>query len=258
MIWMISGLHHPRWLSNILDNYNRQTYPNKRLIIVENGDGIGISVKLPKDIIILRSDSGPAQPMNVGIEWLKQHAEPQDWFCKCDSDDYYGPQYLDQIHTAISSGADYTGRKALYIKTSNDKLWFAESKDESFIFHGPTIAARIESSLYFPLVKTWGEDIAWCKAMHNAGYKSVTLCPEGFCYQRWPKYNHTWPCTDIEIRVLWRVDFEEFEMLDFDIINGIKKRPIGKILHVPEVDSSNFMPFRILKERSLGCVGVGF
>jgi len=260
MIWMISGLHDPRWLSNVLDNYNRQKYPYRRLIIVENGKGIGASktVQLPKETIVLSSDTGPSAPMNAGIQWLKQNAKKDSWFCKCDADDYYGPQYLNQIRMAMKSGADYVGRKSLYIRTAEGKLWYAESKDEAFVFHGPTISARLGTTLEFPLVSGWGEDAEWCRSMYKAGKKPFTLGPEGFCYQRWSNYNHTWPCTDLEIRVLWRVDFEDLGDVDLDIINGIKSRPSGKILSTPEVDSSNFMPFRILRERSVGYVGMGF
>lgn len=260
MIWMISGLHDIRWLNNIIANYNRQTYPYRKLIIVENGKGIGATknVQLPKGTVVLTSDTGPAQPMNAGLEYLKKNKKYNDWFCKCDSDDYYGPQYLLQIKNNIKPGIDYLGRKSLYIKTTDDQLWYAESQDSDYIFHGPTLAARVGKSLLFPLVQGWGEDGEWCKQMYAKGRKCITLPAEGFCYQRWNNVTHTWPCTDLELRTLWQVEFIDLGKVNFDIINGTIKRPNGNILNVPELDSSNFMPFRILREQSLSFVGMSF
>lgn len=258
MILMISGLHDPRWLNNILANYERQEYPHRQLIIVENGKGIGATkgICLPSGTIVLTSESGPSQPMNVALKFLKERKRYKDWFCKCDSDDYYGPQYLKQISKASKQG-DYIGRKSLYIKTTDNHLWYAES-NSAHTFHGPTIAARVGSSVQFPLVNGWGEDAEWCMKMYNSGKSPVTIPAEGMCYQRWHGYNHTWPCTDFELRTLWQVEFYDLGDVDFDIINGIKERPLGNILDVPEVDALNFMPFRILKERSLNFVGMNF
>lgn len=259
MIWMISGLHDVCWLQNILANYNRQEYPHRRLIIVENGKGIGVTknIQLPIGTIVLTSNPGPAEPMNAALHFLKKHRKYDNWFCKCDADDYYGPQYLLQIRAGIKLGADYLGRKSLYIKTTDNHLWYAESKDSDFIFHGPTIAARVGAAVEFPLVQGWGEDAQWCKTMNRIGRKSVILPAEGFCYQRWSNYQHSWPCTDFEIRTLWQVEFLDLGNLDLDVVNGVKERPLGKSLDVPEVDSSNFMPFRILKEKSLSFIGMG-
>ena len=255
---MISGLHDPRWLYNILDNYNRQKYLYKRLIIVENGNGINVTKdqQLPIGTIVLTSKRGPTQAINVGISFLKAKNKLKDWFCKCDADDYYGPEYIAQINKASKSGADYIGRDSLYIKTMDGRLWYAEGKSE-YIFHGPTLAAKIGGVLDFPLVTDWGEDYEWCKAMHNSGKKALAIKPEGFCYQRWGDYKHTWPCTDFEIRTSWLVDFFDIGTLDFDIVNGIKIRPSGIILERPVVDYTNFMPFRILKEKGIGFVGIG-
>lgn len=93
--------------------------------------------------------------------------------------------------------------------------------------------------------------------MNRLGRKSIILPAEGFCYQRWSNYQHSWPCTDFELRTLWQVEFFDLGNVDFDIVNGVKERPLGNPLDVPEVDASNFMPFRILKEQSLSFVGMG-
>lgn len=256
LIWMISGLNNPRWLSNIINNYTRQTYKEKKLIIVENGGGIDStkSIKLPYGTIVLKSESGPAQAINSGISFLRSHTNV-DWFCKCDSDDYYGPEYLNQIYKATELCGDYIGRRSLYIKTTDNNLWYINSNEDNYIFHGPTLAAKVDSAFDFPLVQDWGEDDLWCRNMYKAGRKPITLPAEGFCYQRWSDYKHTWPCTDLEIRTSWKSPILSLGEFDLDIINGKKTQPKGIVLETPTVDYTNFMPLRLLRERATKYVG---
>jgi len=131
--WMVTGCHDRRWLDNVVANYARQTRVDKHLIIVENGGGIGAAldcVALP-GVVVLQSEPGPAQPLNAALAWLREHASPADWFCKADSDDYYGPGYLESIQPAIDEGLDYAGRSSLYIRTTEDRLWYVEGKGDS-------------------------------------------------------------------------------------------------------------------------------
>jgi len=253
MMWMVTGLHNPRWLPNILANYERQTHPSKGLIIVENGAGIGATHPERGDrvSVILRSDPGPAQPLNAALAWLRSHAKADDWFCKADSDDYYGPGYLSSLLPAIKSGAAYCGRASLYIRTTEDRLWYVEGEPNAHLFHGPTLAGRVSSALDFPVVTDWGEDEAWCKAMYRDGRMPFTLPPEHFCYQRWADYEHTWPCTDYEIRTSWDAPFLDLGPFDPEIVNGSKPRPSGFDIGVAELTPETFMPFRILQQRTL-------
>jgi hypothetical protein len=251
MIYCIAGLHDPRWLKNILSNYKRQRYTKKGLIIVENGDAIGSvdQAILPEEVIVIKSEKGPAQAMNAGLEFLKTRANSNSWFCKFDSDDWYGAKYLTTINTAIKAGVDYCGRSSLYIKpSSGKKLWYVKSTQQMTIFHGPTIAGKISSAVMFPEVKDWGEDEQWCIEMTKAGRSCITLEPEHFLYQRHADYTHTWPCRDDEIRTSWQTPFQEMNF-DIDIVTGKKPR-LGKMLDVPEFSLDNFMPFRLLREQA--------
>jgi len=77
MIWMITGLHEHRWLNSVVSNYARQTHASKGLVIVENGKGLGCAadcVGLP-GVVVLQSEPGPAQPLNVALDWLRAKGE---------------------------------------------------------------------------------------------------------------------------------------------------------------------------------------
>lgn len=250
-IWMISGLHDPRWSANVLENFQRQEYRDKRLVLVENGAGIGASriLHLGPRCTLLTSDTGPAAPLNAALAWLRAHASPGDWFAKCDADDYYGPGYLDSLLPAIDVHADYAGRSSLYIKTTENRLWYVEGKPEIHICHGPTIAGRISMALDFPVVADWGEDAEWCIDMYRAGASPHVLAPEHFCYQRWSDYEHTWPCTDLELRTSWAAEFIDLGPFDADIVDGVKPRPSGGSLGIAEFAPEHFMPLRLLRDQ---------
>ena len=245
-LWMVTGLHNPRWAINVRENFERQQFANRALIVVKNGAGRDASIDAD---IILQSEQGPAQPFNEALAWLRINASSNDWFCKCDADDYYGPYYLDSIELAADSGVDYAGRASLYIKTTKGRLWFAEAKQGTHVFHGPTLAGRIGSSCDFPVTHDWGEDAAWCELMYAAGRSCYRLLPEHFCYQRWDDYAHTWPCTDFEIRTSWMTQFNDLGSLDLSIVNGEQIRPTGTLLEMPPITIDNLMAVRVLKER---------
>lgn len=246
MIWMVTGLHDRRWLENVLANYARQTRADKRLIIVENGKGLGCAADC---VVVLQSEPGPAQPLNAALAWLREHASPDDWFCKCDADDYYGPKYLESIQSAIEAGADYAGRCDLYIRTMAGHLWYQEQGLRGFcngIANGPTLAARVGTALDFPIVEPWGEDTAWIQIMQQAGRRFYSLPPEGMAYQRWSNNEHTWPCTDDELIEGCTVPTFDLGPWNADIVNGTVPRLQGTLLE--PVPFTGGMPLRILRE----------
>jgi len=251
--WMVTGLHDPKWLGNILSNYERQTHPSKGLILVENGQGIDATSPEKGDrvSVILRSEPGPAQPLNAALAWLRSHASPDDWFAKCDSDDYYGPSYLDSIQEAVKSEADYAGRPDLFIKTQSGHLWLASRNLRGFcdeVANGPTLCARVASSEDFPVVQYWGEDSLWCSSMQEKGNRFYALAPEGMCYQRWSDNAHTWPCTDIEIIAGCSVPIWDLGLWNPDVVDGLVPRPQGVRVEAPPLTLENSMSTRVLME----------
>jgi hypothetical protein len=247
MLYMVSGLHDPRWLPNILTNFDRQKHRDKTLLIVENSAGIGATLgrELPSNRLVISSEPGASNYINAALRWLREEAAPSDWFCKCDADDYYGPSYLDQVASG-SANVDFLGRKDLYIRTTEGRLWLLNAT----VFHGPTLAARVGTALDFPQVARWGEDVAWCEQMALTGRTYRALPPEGFCYQRWNNYGHTWPCTDVELRAAWGLPVVDLGPADYAVVDGTIPRPLGVVLDAPEDSPDNFMPFRLLREQA--------
>ena len=250
--WMVTGLHDRRWLENTLANFARQTRSDKRLIIVENGKGLGCAadcIGLP-GVTVLHSEPGAAQPLNTALGWLREHASPDDWFAKCDADDAYFSGYLDSIQEAVDAGADYCGRCDLFIRTQSGHLWYQEQGLRGFcngVANGPTLCARIGTAMEFEIVERWGEDLLWQHAMQQAGRRFYALPPEGMAYQRWPDNAHTWPCTDDELIEGCTVPTYDLGLYNTDIVDGIVPRPKGTLLE--PVPFTGGMPMRILREQ---------
>jgi hypothetical protein len=255
---MVTGLHDARWLRNAVDNFERQRrewFAQARgLILIENGNGLGVTdgTQLPAGTVVLRSDTGAAQPLNAALSWLRTNTSPDDWFCKCDSDDYYGPQYLESIHEAVQFEADYAGRCDMYIRTQSGHLWYQEQGLRGFcegLANGPTLCARVSSAEDFPEVQYWGEDTLWCARMKELGNRFYALPPEHMCYQRWHDNEHAWPCTDTEIIAGCSVPFWDLGLWDSDIVDRVISRPKGTRIVAPPLTLETSMPYRILMEQ---------
>jgi glycosyltransferase involved in cell wall biosynthesis len=102
---------------NVFNNFRHQTHDEKVLLIVQNngGEWTDPSGKEIINRIILESDTGVSQPMNVGLDWVRKNGKSNDWFCKFDDDDVYLPGYLESINNIINMGVDVTGRNACWV-----------------------------------------------------------------------------------------------------------------------------------------------
>lgn len=246
-IWMVVGVHKERWWSNVIQNFRRQSFRDKGLIIVLNGECREIPSVVVQGAFVTNSNADPASVMNRAIEWLGMNASPDDWFCKCDADDYYGPQYLQ--HVAEHTDCDFSGLHSIYVKSQDNRLWFADGNARTSIVHGPTIAARISTASLFHEGLDWGEDTVWCQRMRDSGKRCSIRPPDNFCYQRWAGYQHTWPCTDEELLAAWPIPMYEIGHFDEDVVNGTKPHKYSRLLEEREFNLSNSMPVRILLSR---------
>ena len=202
---MVVPLHRPRDLRNVFLNFSRQDYPDRRLVIVENGAAVGECRRtgLIPDML-LSASSGPAEALNVALYELRKR-DPSGWFFKVDADDYYGPRYLSEA-MAVPAEANATGKGGFWLRTVVGRLWrfgFPESQWASpeAIPQGPTLAARVADCLPFNDVRPWGEDIDWVARMLGSGARIWLTSRNGFCQLRSPT-GHTWVATDEAIRCL--------------------------------------------------------
>ena len=171
--------------------------------------------------------------MNAGLAYARQHGKPGDWFCKWDDDDYYGPKFLVDVQKGKELGAGVVGKFAVWIRISNDRLWFLDAPQDRWFAdqepHGPTLAGPLDCA-DFPHRDHWGEDTAWVRLMREAGHR-VWLGPaRSFCWKRYGKeHSHAFPFTDLAL-----AGMQTYPVLDTGMVFGSDR---------DHVDNRSIAPF---------------
>lgn len=184
---------------NVLNNFSRQIYPNKELILIFNKkffntsdikkviDKYNINYKL----FIIDSKKTLGHCLNSSIN----HSSGKYW-SKFDDDDYYGEEYLTKaIYYLKKTKYKVIGKNNGYIYDSaNKKLYLKlgkELSDVNFI-KGPTITC--EKSVFYNIKfinKNTGEDTAFLKDCINNNIRIFSSDNNDFIYRR-GNNNHTW------------------------------------------------------------------
>lgn len=182
-----------------------------QLVIVENGDGLGMWGALGPNEHRIASASGVVNYINTGLAYVRKHAKPDDWFVKFDADDYYSAIRATKIH---QSAAQLLGATSLYCRTDDGRLLLASfGVDPGQVCptdraaHGGTLAARVGIACDFPETdRGWGEDVLWVDAMRSRA-PMIELSPNGYCWMRHgPERGHAFPVHGADIRHLWSTD----------------------------------------------------
>ena len=115
---IITCTKRPAYLQNILNNYLRQDFSPKELIIIINNNAINLehwrrqAVQYP-NVKVLRIDE------KIGQGACLNYAANQavfDYVAKFDDDDYYAPAYLSNAVAALeNSGAGVVGKASWFL-----------------------------------------------------------------------------------------------------------------------------------------------
>jgi len=120
VIYLIVPFSKPKFLKNVIENFNQQTYKNKKLIIVENGDGIGTCKDSGfKPDVLLKSDPHQSYARNEAVNWIKSNGGGM--CANFDDDDYYGPEYISEIMNNRNK-ADIIGKYNFYLRNTANRL----------------------------------------------------------------------------------------------------------------------------------------
>ena len=197
-VWVIVPFSRPQHLKNVLDNFSRQDFHNKRLIIVENGDAVGACKThgIEPDLLIT-SDNHQAAAKNAGIQAIKDQGG--GFWATYDDDDYYGPHYLSEMVESSDKG-DVIGKGDLFVRLANGHLFSFQGiacEEYSNFVHGPTICSWAENHATFPNTGQIGEDCAMVRKMIEEGGSVWATSQRNFVFQRYPSADHhTWKISD--------------------------------------------------------------
>lgn len=218
MISVVVPFSRPQFLHNVIDNFNRQTHQDKRLIVVENGAGTGCFGGL--DCTILTSGCHHALARNEAIGWIRKHGG--GWWAGMDDDDYYGPNYLAEIAENIPK-ADVLGKADRFFR-NDQRLFLMDQKYEHTYVNsvlGATIAARAEDSCEFQ--EETHDDWLFSREMIARGARVYATSKFNFIHCRYSDISTSWGidtdemaqnAIDVGQRVI------QWDGIHLDIVNG--------------------------------------
>lgn len=206
---IITCTKRPAYLQNILNNYLRQDFSPKELIIVVNNNAINMenwrrqAVQYP-NVKVLRIDEkiGQGACLNYAV-----NQAIYDYVAKFDDDDYYATAYLSNAIAALeNSEAGMVGKASwfLYFEGSRTLALFAPGRENSFVdkVTGATMVIRkdIVQRIRFRNLNA-GEDVQFCRDCVNNNIRIYSTDRFNFVgIRRLNIDSHTWQ--DSEARIL--------------------------------------------------------
>ncbi|MCL6458019.1 MAG: glycosyltransferase [Gorillibacterium sp.] len=192
-------------MDKLLDNYNRQRYKNKELIIILNHRSLKLNeyktaAKPYKNVRIYRLPERMSlgSCLNYGIQ-LANHK----YIAKFDDDDYYAPNYLiEGMQTMHTTNADIVGKRAHYMYLNGKKLLILryanlENKTASVVAGATLLVKRhVFKQIAFPN-RNQGECVKFCADCVANGFKIYSGSKYNFvAIRRRNSKNHTWIVSD--------------------------------------------------------------
>lgn len=204
---IITCTNKPHTLNNILDNFNRQYYADKELIIIINNDEIDLEewVNLTeeyKGIIIfkLSEKTSLGKCLNFAVSKSKYNI-----IAKFDDDDYYGPKYISNTikyfnntnAKVLGKGTNFVyfvEKKFLAIRTPNHENRYVRFANGSTLVFKKEIFNQIKFR-----DMSLAEDVYFCQDCIKNNILIYSTDKYHHVYFRHPiKKNHTWKITDDE------------------------------------------------------------
>lgn len=193
LVWVVGTLCRKGDFRNLLDSFFQQAYPNKRLLVVENGAAVNYTAGSAAHARIV-SPPGAAAARNAALAHLG-HPRGQ-LLAFFDADDYYAPGYLDEAVAALREWP-IVGKRVHYVRYSDGLYLYrrGEGQREVNRVHGATIALRLaDRHVLFPHLE-YGEDHAWCDLSRAAGFRIYATSEQNYVYRRTGQH-HAWPASE--------------------------------------------------------------
>lgn len=208
LVSLVTCTNRPDMISNIMHNFNHQTWKNKEIIIVidcEKQDYLEIEKVLGNqgNVTLHKVPIGLSlgHCFNKGME-LSQG----DYIAKFDDDDLYGPNYIeDQLLSFKYTDADIVGKLCTFMyheKSERTYLRFPNNRHKyGDLILGPTFffKRKVADNVKMRDLSR-SEDTNFLRDSLEAGYKIYATDPYNFVYNRKKVEGfHTWDATDEQL-----------------------------------------------------------
>lgn len=203
MITVIACTIRSSCIDNVFDNYDRQLWKNKKMIIVLNNDRMDIEVYKQ------RANQYPAgeitvyqlpQKYRLGrcLNYAIKRAD-NGLIAKFDDDDYYGPKFLREAARAIKHGrASIVGKNTayLYFKGKRALMVFRRGGEWKYRRHlkGGSLVFRksVWRRVKFPANRKAGTDSKWLSSCIRRGFRAFSVSKRHYvCVRRKNWNSHT-------------------------------------------------------------------
>ncbi|MBT2762071.1 glycosyltransferase [Paenibacillus sp. ISL-20] len=192
-------------LHNLLENYVRQNYRHKELIVIINHSSLKLSeyqmaAKPYRNVRIYSKpeDLSLGSCLNFGVKVSKHSI-----IAKFDDDDYYAPDYLkDSVHLMIKTRADIVGKRAHFMQLAGQKdlLYRYPNMANQWVplVQGATLLVRrnVFNQVAFPN-QNRSECVKFCADCITRNFRIYSGSPYHFiANRRRNSKNHTWMVSD--------------------------------------------------------------
>ena len=201
--------NRPYKINAVFDNFLRQSYNPKELIIILNNNNMNLDeyiekAKEFKNIKVFRLD----ETLSLGYCFkfgLKQASF--DYIAKFDDDDYYGSDYLKQAMEAFNQvNCDVVGKASyhIYFNESKTLALYGEQKQNMFINRvadsSLIFKRQVLEKVQFPIIKKAGTFANIQTQLRKLGIKIYSTDKYNYLVNRHvdSEHQHTWKITDHE------------------------------------------------------------
>lgn len=199
-VTIVSPTVRAKYMQRLLDNYARQQWENKELIIVLNRKAMSMK-KYERAASKYDNVRVVRVPGSKPLGDCLNHAASMATFpfiAKFDDDDYYGPAYIaEAMRTFRETNADIVGKSSLFFYFPHRRLLLLRKRKMSgAVKHiaGATIMfrRRVLEAVRFGKRRK-GSDVQFIRACLRRGFRVYSSSPYNFAaFRRANRWSHTW------------------------------------------------------------------
>lgn len=199
-VWVIVPFSRPENLTHVLENFARQKFPFKKLVLVANGNARRLASPLLAswDKVWLTSDAHQSDAKNTALSEIRKRGG--GFTVVMDDDDWYGPQFLTEA-VGYAKTYDVIG-KARHFMSVDGNLWLCSrerrGRPQSWLTGG-TIACWAENAPEYPRVSS-GEDAEFCTRAERQGMRIFGTDVYHYLYRRSSASDHAWRISAEDLR----------------------------------------------------------
>ncbi|WP_336776746.1 glycosyltransferase family 2 protein [Paenibacillus sp. MMO-58] len=206
-VTIITSTMRPQLINQLFQNYARQDWANKELIIIVNKDRAGLQqyqnkAKSFPNVRVYRmpESSNLGACLNYAASLAKY-----DYIAKFDDDDYYGTNYISEAMSMFqTSKADIVGKLEIYYFFPHRSTLMLRRRRTSWYSPVSKVAGatimfhkRVLEKVSFNTKVRQGSDVRFIKGALNNKFRVYTTSPYNFAaMRRADRSSHTWKIMD--------------------------------------------------------------